>query len=306
MLVTGASGFIGARVAERLHARGHTVALLLKSPRPGDRAAGLYSNCELMRGDLNDPASYAEAVRAYKADTVIHAAWAGVDGGRRNEFLQVGNITAAARLLEECIAAGARHFVGIGSQAEYGPHEIPLTETVEARPTTLYGCSKLAACQITQTICRMANARHAWIRIFSTYGPRDNPNWLIPGIIRKLLKSEVPPLTAGEQQWDFLFVDDAADAIVAVAETAAAFGVFNLGSGESPSLRQTITMLRDLINSDLELGFGQVPYRPDQVMFLKADIGRLMRTTGWSPKVDLQTGLKQTVQWFSENCRENA
>jgi nucleoside-diphosphate-sugar epimerase len=305
MLITGASGFIGARVAERLHARGHTIALLLKSPRPEDRAAALYPDCKIVQGDLDDPSTYADAVHVFKADTVIHAAWEGVDGGRRNEFLQVGNISAAARLLEETIAAGARHFVGIGSQAEYGPHEIPLTESAETHPTTLYGCSKLAACHITEAICRIADVRHAWIRIFSTYGPRDNPNWLIPGIIHKLLLSEVPSLTAGEQQWDFLFVDDAADAIVAVAETTGASGAFNLGSGESPSLRQTITTLRNLINSDLELGFGQVPYRPDQVMFLKADIRRLVRATGWSPKVDLQTGLKQTVQWFSANRGEN-
>ncbi len=299
ILVTGATGFIGARVAERLAERGHELALLLRTPRETDRAAALYAGCTLIRGDLAAPQSYATAVHAFAPNTVIHAAWHGVAGADRNDFNQVANISAAAWLAGECSAAGATAFIGLGSQAEYGPHSRMLDETTPTTPTTLYGHSKLAACHVTQALCRAADMRHAWVRVFSTYGPRDNPGWMIPSLIAALKAGQKPALTPGEQKWGFLFVDDAADAIVAVAGSSEATGAFNLGSADAPLLRDTITMLRDRVAPGAPLGFGEVAYRPDQVMHLQADIAKLSRVTGWAPRVDLSTGLNKTAQWFT-------
>jgi UDP-glucose 4-epimerase len=299
ILVTGATGFIGARVAERLCERGHHLALLLRAPRDSDRAAALYPGCTLIQGDLATPQSYAPALRAFAPDTVIHAAWHGVAGADRNDFMQIANISAAAWLAGECAAAGATAFIGLGSQAEYGPYSRILDETTETSPTTLYGHSKLAACRVTEALCRTTKMRHAWVRVFSTYGPRDNPGWMIPSLIAALKAGRKPPLTLGEQKWGFLFVDDAADAIAAVTETQGVEGVFNLGSSDAPQLRDTVTLLRDLVSPGAPLGFGEVPYRPDQVMHLQADIGKLSRVTGWAPRVDLATGLDKTVRWFT-------
>jgi nucleoside-diphosphate-sugar epimerase len=299
ILLTGATGFIGARVAERLAERGHALALLLRKPRHTDRAAALYGASTLIAGDLADPQSYAAAMRSFAPDTVIHAAWHGVAGADRNDFSQLANIQAAAWLAAEAIASGATAFVGLGSQAEYGPHSRMLDETAQTQPTTLYGHSKLAACEATRAVCRTGNIRHAWMRVFSTYGPRDNPGWMIPSLIAALKAGEKPALTAGEQKWGFLFVDDAADAIAMVAENGAADGIFNLGSADAPLLRDTVSLLRDLVAPGAALGFGEVPYRPDQVMHLQADIARLRRVTGWSPRIDLASGLDKTVRWFT-------
>ncbi len=139
--------------------------------------------------------------------------------------------------------------------------------------------------------------RFAWIRIFSLYGPRDNPDYMIPSLVEKLLRGEKPSLTAGEQLWDYLYVQDAAEAIVSVGQTAGAEGVFNLGSGRVETIRQTVEQLRDLIDPSLPLGFAEVPYRPDQVMHLQADISRLHAATGWTPRTTLADGLAQTIQW---------
>jgi nucleoside-diphosphate-sugar epimerase len=298
ILVTGATGFIGARVAERLLERGHRLALLLRNPKDGDRASAIYGQCEIVVADLSDRAGYAQALRAFRPQVLVHAAWGGVAGADRNDPRQIANISATADLLEEAIAAGAEHFVGFGSQAECGPQNRKLDERAPAEPTTLYGHSKLAACRVTEAICSLKSVRHVWLRVFSTYGPRDNPGWLIPSLIAKLDAGQVMELTACEQIWDFLYIDDAADAAVALVENPVAAGIFNLGSGVGRPLREMVTLLRDIVRPGSELGFGLVPYRPDQVMHLEADIGRLKRLTGWEPKVDLRTGLKQTVEWF--------
>jgi nucleoside-diphosphate-sugar epimerase len=299
VLLTGASGFVGARIAERLRERGHSLALLLRTPKKSDRAAAIYDQCEIIVGDLGNRDSYAVALRRFRPDALLHVAWSGVGGTDRNDPRQIANIAASAALLEEAIASGVRSFVGLGSQAEYGPQNRKLDEQAPTEPTTLYGHSKLATCRVTEAICRLMQVRHAWLRLFCVYGPRDNPVWLIPSLIAELRAGKTPALTSGVQKWDFLYVDDAADAIVAVAESPSAGGIFNLGSGAAPPLCETITLLRDLVSPHAALGFGQVPYRPDQVMHLEADIERLTCLTGWRPRVALRVGLKRTVDWFA-------
>ena len=176
------------------------------------------------------------ALRAFRPETLVHVAWAGVSGGDRNDLRQIANIAATASLLEEAIAAGATSFVGFGSQAEYGRQGRKTDEKAPTEPTTLYGHSKLATCRVTEAMCRLREVRHAWLRVFSVYGPRDNAHWLIPSLIAKLQAGQVVDLTACEQIWDFLYIDDAAEAATAVVESPSASGVFNLGSGDGISI----------------------------------------------------------------------
>ena len=138
ILLTGATGFIGARIAERLRERGHSLGLLIRRPKPADRAAEIYGACAMICGDLQSPASYADALRAFRPDILVHAAWTGASGAERNDLAQIGNITATAMLLETAIAADTK-LIGLGSQAEYGPQNRKLDEQAPTAPTTLYG-----------------------------------------------------------------------------------------------------------------------------------------------------------------------
>src|ERR1019366_4311588 len=105
-----------------------------------------------------------------------------------------------------------------------------------------------------------------------------------------------PKLTRGEQMWDYLHVDDVASAVVATFDSDAR-GVFNLGSGRALRLRAIVKMIRDAIDPALPLGFGDVAYRPDQVMHLEADVSALRSATGWRPAIPLEEGIAGTVAW---------
>jgi UDP-glucose 4-epimerase len=121
---------------------------------------------------------------------------------------------------------------------------------------------------------------------------------MIPTLIQSLLQRQRPALTPGTQLWDYLYVEDVARAIARVALDPAATGIFNLGSGSPQTVRSIAEQVRDAIDPHLPLGFGDVPFRPDQVMHLQADTRRLSQTTGWTPQVQLGEGLQRTIEWF--------
>jgi nucleoside-diphosphate-sugar epimerase len=303
VLLTGATGFIGSYALRRLLAAGHQVAVLV---RPGSnpwRIADVLDRARRVEGDLDRIAAIERPVRDFAPEAVAHLAWFGVGNRLRNDPGQVDNIKATVELVRLADKAGAKQWVGLGSQAEYGPRAEPIDEQAPTRPTTLYGISKLSACLLAGHLCGEAGMRFAWLRVFSTYGPKDDPGWMIPYLILELLRGNRPALTAGEQMWDYLYIEDAAEAVARAVGSPGASGVFNLGSGRGEPLRAIIERARDRIDPSLPLGFGEVPYRPDQVMRLEARIDRLRAATGWGPQIGLDEGLRRTVDWFREHRR---
>lgn len=303
ILITGATGFLGAHLLKQLSAEDVTVAILFQPQSNRWRIEHLGMNFVEIIGDLRQPQGISDAIKDFVPDTVIHLAWSGVLNRYRNEELQLDNLFGSLALLRIANEAGCRTWIGLGSQAEYGPLNIRINEDAPTRPSTLYGMTKLCACLLSQYLCAQFNMRFVWLRLFSAYGPADNPGWLIPYVILTLLRGECPALTTGEQRWDYLYVEDAARAIWQAATNPAAQGVFNLGSGEAYTIRSIVERIRDLVDPSLPLGFGEVLYRPDQIMHLQADISRLQQATDWAPRVSLDEGLKRTVEWFRENRR---
>jgi nucleoside-diphosphate-sugar epimerase len=219
-----------------------------------------------------------------------------VKGADRNHPMQLANVSTSIDLFRLTGEIGCASFVGLGSQAEYGLLSGRIDERAPTRPTTTYGAAKLATGCVLERAAAAAGRPYAWLRLFSSYGPDDDPSWLIPYLVRTLLAGERPKLTKGEQVWDYIHVDDVAHAIVAALDSGAQ-GIFNLGSGQGRPLREIVECLRDAIDPALPLGFGEVEYRPDQVMHLESDIGALCAATGWAPRVTLEQGLAGTIQW---------
>jgi nucleoside-diphosphate-sugar epimerase len=298
LLLTGATGFLGSAVLRRLLAdESHAIAVLIRPRSDCWRIADLMSRVTPIEGTMETLAAAAPAIARFGPEGVVHLAWAGVSNRARNDPEQTNNLHNSLKLLRLSHRAGARHWLGLGSQAEYGPHAGPIREDAITRPTTLYGVTKLCCCLLTERLCAGWGLRFVWLRLFSAYGPGDHPAWMLPSLITGLLRGERPALTAGEQRWDYIYVTDAAEAVYQAAVSPKAAGVYNLGSGQVRTIRHIAERIREQIDPNLPLGFGEVPYRPDQVMHLQANIERLRQDLGWFPRVPLDLGLKQTVAW---------
>lgn len=294
IFVTGAGGFVGAATVRAALADGHQVHALVR--RPGAvRLAGLSGDLHIHVADLSDSEAIASILVKTKPEIVVHPAWEGVGGALRAGDVQFENIRTTVALVDACIAAGVSKFVGFGSQAEYGRFDRRISEDDLPNPFLLYGAAKLSALHLTRQRAQEAGMAFAWLRLFAVFGPGDNANWLIPSVAAQLMQGISPKCTAGTQKTDYLHIDDAAAATLAVAVTDDASGVFNLCSDAPVAVRAIIERLRDLAAPGLQLNFGEIPFGPNQIMHMEGDNSRLKAATGWAPRIDVLEGLADVV-----------
>ncbi|MEO5866811.1 MAG: NAD(P)-dependent oxidoreductase [Sphingomonas sp.] len=292
VLVTGATGFVGAAVVRAAQAAGIDVRATGRAISPGRLLGNPVPYYQL---DLSDGDAIDTLLATVRPAIVIHAAWTGVSGEARAGDIQFANITATCRLADAAIRYGACKFIGIGSQAEYGQLRGPVDETHLPMPSTPYGAAKLSACHFARQRCEAAGVAFTWLRLFATYGPGDNSTWLIPRLIGQMAAGKSPELTPGTQRWDYLFNDDTAAGILAAALNDEARGTFNLSRGDAVPVRDIALMIRDRVAPRLELVFGKIPFGPNQIMHMEGDNRALCAATGWSPQVSLADGLDRTV-----------
>lgn len=234
----------------------------------------------------------------FPMSTFFEFSWHGVFGTERNDPAQLSvNVPLIISSIELAHAIHSRHWVGIGSQAEYGNLDKHITETDSCHPTTLYGKSKLICSNLSAELCNAYQIEHSWLRLFSVYGPDDNHEWLIQYLIKKMLRNEVIDVTKGEQIWDYLYVEDISEVLFKIS-TLNGVGIANLGSGSGIQVKAIINLIKEKTGSSSAINFGAVPYRPDQVMEMKADISKLASHTGWNPKTSFESGIQKTIDFM--------
>lgn len=298
--VTGATGFIGSHLVKKLLDEGVSVAAFIRPKSNTWRLKPVLSKIEIIKGDLHDVEASFEKIKEFSPEVIFHLAWSGANSYEyENHDLQVfHNVNGSLNLIKIANNIGCKQWIGLGSVLEYGHCNVPVTESDYAKPNNLYGRSKLSVCLLAEKLCEGYNIQFSWIRMFWAYGPYDDEKRLIPYFIKTLLDGKKPFTTLGKQKWDYLYIDDVVNALWKVTRGKKINGIYNLGSGQSFTLRSTLEHIRDIINPNLEIGFGEIPYRPDQIMHLKADISLLKKTIGWEPEISLSEGMERTVNWY--------
>lgn len=301
-VVNGPLGTVGMALVKNLLEKGiRTWAVCY----PGDpRISNLPEGTNIIELDMRQIDKLSEMIRE-KADAFFHLAWMGTIGpGRDDAMLQTQNIQCAIEAAKTAKVLGCDVFIGVGSQAEHGRIEGLVTADAPCNPVNGYGIAKLCAGQLTRLTCRQLELRHVWARILSAYGPGDGPLSVIPTILDKLLKGEKPALTKGEQLWDFCFSGDVAEALYRMAASGKDGKIYPIGSGKVKPLREYFEIARDAVNPELPLGIGELPYNPNQVMHLQADLTALTEDTGFEPKVPFEEGIRITLEAYKAQIKK--
>lgn len=286
IIVTGATGAVGSAVVRRALAKSICVTCIVHqgSKRLGNLPQD--DNLKIVECNLSD---YKDLHLEGQYDAFIHLSWEKTVGASRDDAeVQTRNIQYTLDAVQLAHRCGCTVFVGAGSQAEYGVQSVDLTPDLPVNPESGYGIAKYAAGKLSSMLCKNLGIRHNWVRILSVYGPNDGENTLISYVVRELKAGRSPELTKCEQTWDYLYSDDAANAILAIAERGVDGKAYPLGSGKGRKMSEYIEDIRNIINPSLEVYYGVKEYYPHQPMYLVANISELVRDTGWMPSVKFE------------------
>lgn len=293
IIVTGATGCVGSAVVRRALAQGMHVTCIVHQGSKRLSNLPVDSRVKVVECNLSD---YGSLELDGEYDAFFHLSWEKTFGASRDDaVVQTRNIQYT---LDACYLAkrcGCKVFIGAGSQAEYGVQTVPLTPNLPVKPESGYGIAKYAAGKLSAMLCKSLCMRQNWLRILSVYGPNDGENTLISYVIRELKSGRSPELTKCEQVWDYLYADDAADAILAIAEKGVDGKVYPLGSGKGRKLFEYIEDIRQIINPNVKVKFGTKDYYPHQPMYLVADISELTQDTMWQPIFSFLRGLEHII-----------
>jgi nucleoside-diphosphate-sugar epimerase len=295
-LVTGGTGFVGRRLVARLKALGVKVTLL-------QRSLEATEGTELIHAPDFSEATLGAALKGQRFEAVFHLAAYGVTPTDRElALLETINVDAPQRLVRHAAGLGTRAFVLLGSGSEYDFADVtaPLDESGPLERSAPYGATKARGGVAALDAAGAADLPFALVRMFNVYGPGENPHRLLPSLTRDLMRDQPVKLSPATQLRDFLFIDDAVEAIVAVAQALADAGgrhVFNLASGEPVPVRTFCeSVARQLDKPLLLLEFGALAMRPGETPFFSGDPARLQAFTGWKPRHGLDDGIALSLR----------
>ena len=305
-VITGCTGMLGLALIRKLLNEGYEVVAVVRpdSARseniPEDDR---ITKVELALDEIDKLPSVLDLFDINEAEMFFHFAWGGTSGASRNDMdLQNKNIEAALKAVDAAHELGCKVFLGAGSQAEYGrvPEGTKLAGSTPCNPENGYGIAKYAAGKMTRIKAQSFGMKHIWVRILSTYGEFDGVHTMVMSLIRDFSEGKRAACTKGEQMWDYLYCDDAADAFFLAATKGVDGKVYPVGSGQVRPLAEYIKDIRDVTAPSLDIGFGEVDYYPGQVMYLCADLTELQNDTGFAPKTEFKVGVEKTYAWYKE------
>lgn len=298
VLVTGASGFIGRHCLAPLVAAGYDVHAIHSK-----RGAIAMPGVTWHGVDLHDREGTFALVDELAASHLLHLAWSfgpgGSDSAAKGECPDAYRWTLASlNLVRRFTEAGGRRAVLAGTSFEYDWADGLCSEaSTLRRPTSYYGACKNALFELLGGYAEAVGLSLAWSRIFYLYGPHESPERLVASVIRSILRGEPALCSHGRQVRDYLYVEDVAEALVAVLSSDVR-GAINIGSQQPVALRDLIGQAAERLGRTDLLRLGALPSRPTDAPLVLADTTRLRTEVGWTPRFSHAEGLDRTIDWW--------
>lgn len=315
VLVTGAGGFIGSHLAERLVESGAEVRGFFRYTSHGSlgwighASDEIRSAIDPVLGDLRDADAVQRAVRG--SEVVFHlGALIGIPYSyvHPRETMDT-NVTGTFNVVTAARDHDVSLVVHTSTSETYGTaRHVPIDEDHPLQAQSPYSATKIAADKLAQSFHHSYGLPLTTVRPFNTYGPRQSPRAVIPAITSQALRGTTVKLGHLAPTRDFTYVTDTVDGFVRAAVSAPVGQTFNLGSGQEISIGALVELVGEILEKELQVEHDPGRDRPDasEVDRLVSDNSRAREVLGWEPTVGLRDGLRRTVEWIGANSRASS
>lgn len=296
VIVTGANGFIGKTLVNALLENDYRVVAL------DIRFDNVLVNDERVTcvNVMNkEVAALAEEIPHQEYRCFFHLAWAGTSGPARADYaVQLNNVKLACDYIKLCSEIGCKRVVYASSINEMETYEYLQSDDIEPAGGYIYGTGKLAAHLMGETVAKLNGIEFIPVIITNIYGVGEKSARMIYTSINKLVHKEHCSFTAGYQTYDFIYITDAINSIIAVAEKGKAFNRYYIGSGEPKPLREFLLEMRDIVDPEAELGLGDIPFKGVDISYDQFDLKKVERDTGYKNEVPFAEGIRMTAEYI--------
>ena len=299
-LVTGGTGFVGANLVRRLLHDGHQVHLLVRPHHATWRIEEIRRDIRLHLLELADAPAVSKIIAEIKPEWVFHLAAHGAYSWQADiAAIFQTNLIGTMHLVEACLKSGFESIVHTGSSSEYGFKDHAPDETEGLEPNSHYAVAKAAATLYCRYTAQAQQANITTLRLYSAYGPFEEPQRLLPTLIRHGLGGGWPPLVNPATARDYVYVEDVCDACILAAQTTPReFGaVYNLGTGKQTTLREVAEVARRVLNIKTDPPWGTMPARIWDTAIWRADSHKIQADLGWRPRHSFEDGFARMVGW---------
>ena len=302
ILITGATGFVGSRLAAKLVLENFEVHVITRPTSDLWRLKNWQSQIHFHQTDLNNPTAITAVIDQLKPHWVFHLACYGGFSDQIDPMITIQtNILATYYLLEACSKIDIEKFIFVGSSSEYGIQSEPMSENLLERPHSMYGVTKMTASHLVRLFAESSRLPATILRIFSPYGEYDDPKRMIPMVINACLQQRPLKLSSGKSVRDYVYIDDIITAFILAATKAPGAGeIINLGSGKQHSVMEVVNKIVNFCQYPLLPAWGALPDKTNEPKSWIADINKAVKMLGWQPLTSLDDGLKRTINWTKE------
>ncbi len=302
-LVTGAGGFLGANLVRHLAAAGHQPIALTRSREIPWRLQEIAEEVPMLALDLRDSAAIARTVEQARPQWLFHLAAHGAYSWQTDLSQMIAvNLAATAALLAAARAAGVQAFVNAGSSSEYGLKAHAPREEERLEPNSHYAVTKAAGSHLT-ALAAAEGLPAVTLRLYSIYGPWEDPGRLVPALVREAARGGLPPLVGPQTARDFVYVDDCCEALLRAAQRGAPGGpgaALNIGSGAQTRLDELVEVARGALGVTAQPRWDTMGQRGWDTDVWVSDPRASAELLDWTASTGLREGLTRTAAWLRQ------